>query len=124
MIFLTLLARFVEDEDEGANAAVPVPVDPDGFLMLEARLREWRDDDTGRCGSAPCPPPPPKGMRDVVAAPVAGRWVDAKPAEPDAEDRDERNVEAVEKGRTEADRSAASLSSASWSWSSTRCDRC
>ena len=52
-IFLTLLARCDEDEDEGANAAVPVGADPDGFLMLEARLREWTDDDTGRCGSAP-----------------------------------------------------------------------
>ena len=123
-IFLTLLARCAEDEAEGAKAAVPVGADADGFLMLEARLRECTDDDTGRCVSAPWPPPPPKGMRAVVAAAIMGRWADAKLDEPDAADRDERSVEAAKEGRTAADRSAASLSSASWSWSSTRCDRC
>ena len=120
-IFLTLLARCDEDEDEGANAAVPVGADADGFLMLEARLCECTDDDTGRCGNAPCPPPPPKGMRAVVAAAVAGRCVDAKP-DPDAADRDERSVDAVKEGRTDTDRSAASLSSPYSP--SALCDRC
>ena len=50
---MTLLARCDEDKDEGANVAVPVGADPVGFLMLEARLRECTDDDTGRCASAP-----------------------------------------------------------------------
>jgi len=117
-IFLALLARCDEDETEGANAAVPVDTGPDDFLRLEARLRECADDDTGRCGSAPCPPPPPpKGWRIVPA--VTGRCAPERTAEPEAADRDERSVDAVKEERMEADRSAT------WSSSSpTRCDRC
>jgi hypothetical protein len=69
-IFLTLLARCAEDEDEGANAAVPVGADPDGDLMLEARLRDCTDPDGDigwrqhpdprrpRMACAPLSPPP------------------------------------------------------------------